>query len=194
MMEFWACRALNAGWYLNPDLYEAIHMPTALAAVSKEAGMGEMNDFDVEEVLRAAVADEGGDDDCFADAAAEEERAARKAGDWAALYSGSLESLILPELLIIARDMPAAWEAMKASHTIMLTFAADNTSAGQFDGCVLKIEQVVIKILLPGVDSAQQSPFLSIPLAVMDGALRCLALQCQILHFLGSLHCTSCVL
>jgi hypothetical protein len=50
-----------------------------------------------------------------------------------------------------------------------IVLAVDNTSRQTFGGHSAKLEQGVIKIILPGFDAAQQSPFLAIPIFFMDG-------------------------
>jgi phosphatidylserine/phosphatidylglycerophosphate/cardiolipin synthase-like enzyme len=47
--------------------------------------------------------------------------------------------------------------------------AIDNTSRQNFGGYSKKLEQAVIKIILPGINSAQQSLALAMPVFFMDG-------------------------
>lgn len=55
--------------------------------------------------------------------------------------------------------------------------AVDNTSRQTFGGQSAKLEQGVIKIILPGLDVAQQSPCLAIPIFFLDGDERYTTLQ-----------------
>jgi hypothetical protein len=64
------------------------------------------------------------------------------------------------------------YDKIKAAGQVDIVLAMDNTSRQNLGGVGLKLEQAVIKIILPGVPTAQQSPALAIPIFFMDGVKR----------------------
>ena len=88
-----------------------------------------------------------------------------------AYTSGSIEQLLQPECSIIKHQLPHVWDQILTYGILRISVAIDNTSLQLFDGSTLKIEQGVCKILIPLVDSSQQSPYMAIPLFITEGAL-----------------------
>jgi hypothetical protein len=76
--------------------------------------------------------------------------------------------LVSPELVTIREILPGCFEIMKNSG-VDIVLAIDNTTRTLFDDWVAKLEQAAIKILLPGIDNAQQSPALAIPIFFIKG-------------------------
>lgn len=77
--------------------------------------------------------------------------------------------LIQPELRTIRKLLPRSWRLMLNANCINIVIAIDNTSRQTFSGQTVKLEQAVLKIIIPGVKSAQQSPCLAIPIFFMEG-------------------------
>jgi hypothetical protein len=85
--------------------------------------------------------------------------------------------IIVPELLTIKEYLPKTYQQIKEAGKVDIVLAIDNTSRSNFAGQSLKLEQAVIKIVLPGIDSAQQSPCLAIPIFFMEGDETYVSLQ-----------------
>jgi hypothetical protein len=80
-----------------------------------------------------------------------------------------MERLVAPELKVIKRYLPECYALMKEQGFVDIVLAVDNHSRTVFSEALCKLEQAVIKILLPGINSAQQSPALAIPIFFMEG-------------------------
>lgn len=80
-----------------------------------------------------------------------------------------MNRLVVPEVLTIKGVLPEAYELMCKQGRVDIALAIDNTARPVFDGSTRKLEQAVIKVLVPGVDSAQQSHTLAMPIFFMDG-------------------------
>lgn len=89
----------------------------------------------------------------------------------AAFVKDVMGRLVVPELKTIRQYLPAVYERMVDAGKVEIVLAMDNTSRKDFSELSMKLEQAVIKIVLPGIKSAQQSPTLAIPIFFMDGAL-----------------------
>jgi hypothetical protein len=81
-----------------------------------------------------------------------------------------MQRQIAPELRKVHKLMPRVYKYMreKGVHVVL---AIDNTSRQVFVGITTKLEQGCIKLLLPYVKHAQQSPSLAIPIFFMEGEL-----------------------
>jgi hypothetical protein len=80
-----------------------------------------------------------------------------------------MQRQIAPELRKVHKLMPQVYKHMreKGVHVVL---AIDNTSRQVFVG-ITKLEQGCVKLLLPYVKHAQQSPSLAIPICFMEGEL-----------------------
>lgn len=87
----------------------------------------------------------------------------------AAFVKDVMGRLVVPELQSIHKFLPRVFARMKKSGKVDIVLAIDNTSRQNFVAMCLKLEQAVIKIILPGIESAQQSPALAIPIFFMEG-------------------------
>jgi hypothetical protein len=81
-----------------------------------------------------------------------------------------MQRQIAPELRKVHNLMPSVYKYMreKGVHVVL---AIDNTSRQVFVGITTKLEQGCVKLLLPHVKHAQQSPSLAIPVFFMEGEL-----------------------
>jgi hypothetical protein len=73
---------------------------------------------------------------------------------------------VSPELVTIREILSRCFVIVKNSGVavvLAVVLAVDNTTCTMFHDWVVKLEQVAIKICLPGIDNAQQSPALAIP-------------------------------
>jgi hypothetical protein len=62
--------------------------------------------------------------------------------------------LVTPELQSSHKFLPRVFAEMKQAGKEGIVLAIDNTSRQNFGGVSFKLEQAVIKIVLPGIDSA----------------------------------------
>jgi hypothetical protein len=81
-----------------------------------------------------------------------------------------MQRQIAPELRKVHKLTPQVYKYMreKGVHVVL---AIDNTSRQVFAGITTKLEQGCIKLLLPHVKHALQSPSLAIPIFFMEGEL-----------------------
>jgi hypothetical protein len=77
--------------------------------------------------------------------------------------------LVVPELKTIRKYLPETYQEMVEAGAVDIVLAIDNHSLHDVGGHSKKLEQAVIKIVLPDIDSAQQSNALAIPIFFMDG-------------------------
>jgi hypothetical protein len=91
----------------------------------------------------------------------------------AVLVKDVMGRLVVPELMTIREHLPSVYQRMVEAGKVDIVLALDNTSRSEFGQFIMKLEQAVIKIVLPGIESAQQSPTLAIPIFFMDGAHCC---------------------
>jgi hypothetical protein len=119
-------------------------------------------DQDLDEAIDVTLVDEEGEE--VLEPADEKQQKQR-----AAFVKDVIRRLVVPELLGIRKYLPKCFASMKEAGKIDIVLAIDNTARANFGGVSLKLEQVVIKIMLPGIDSAQQSPALAIPILFMEG-------------------------
>jgi transcriptional regulatory protein LevR len=85
--------------------------------------------------------------------------------------------LVVPELKTIRKYLPETYQKMVEAGAVDIVLAIDNHSRHNFGGHCKKLEQAVIKIVLPDIDSAQQSNALAIPIFFMDGNETYVSLQ-----------------
>jgi hypothetical protein len=125
-----------------------------------------------EDILIALAVDEDEEsgEAAESDAAAEQDTTDfAKSRQRAAYVKDVMNRLVIPELQTIRKHLPQAYAKMKEQCAVDIVVAIDNTSRQQFDGRACKLEQAVINIILPDIDSAQQSPCLAIPIFFMEG-------------------------
>jgi hypothetical protein len=77
--------------------------------------------------------------------------------------------LVVPELMSIRKLLPKTFELITAQEHVDIVLAIDNTSRPEFDGELAKLEQAVFKVVLPGIQSAQQSPRMATPIFFLEG-------------------------
>ena len=88
-----------------------------------------------------------------------------------AVYVKNVQDLIVRELQDLRDKSLRLFNACIAERQLVkLCLQIDGTSLPRFNGTTLKIEQGVCKLILPGVASPQQSPSMSIPLFLLQGA------------------------
>jgi hypothetical protein len=124
-------------------------------------------ELDVEEdiLIDLTEADNGADFECVDTADGCRAPSCARRG---AYIKDVMGRLVSPELVTIREILPRCFEIMKNSG-VDIVLAIDNTTRTMFDDWVAKLEQAAIKILLPGIDNAQQSPALAIPIFFMEG-------------------------
>jgi hypothetical protein len=76
--------------------------------------------------------------------------------------------LVVPELNTIRKYLLETYQEMVEAGAVDIVLAIDNHSLHNFGGHSKKLEQAVIKIALPGIDSAPKSNALAIPIFFMD--------------------------
>lgn len=163
------CRLKKKGLWLTEKNLVVLDMHEELC--NSAAGVAELLQDD--EIVDLADDDELPDDDDGGDAAADASAPSTSKATharWAVHVSHKLEDLLRPELLRIQDKLPEVWEAILEAGELHMTIAMDNASRRLFDCSSAKYEQGVIKILLPRLNSAQQSPILAIPVFLMEGA------------------------
>jgi hypothetical protein len=77
--------------------------------------------------------------------------------------------LVVPELQSIRELLPRIYQRMRRAKKVDVVLAIDNSGRQTFAGQSLKLEQAVIKLVLPGIIFAQQSCALAIPILFMEG-------------------------
>jgi hypothetical protein len=87
----------------------------------------------------------------------------------AAFVKDVMGRLVVPELKTIRKHLPETYQKMVEAGAVDIVFAIDNHSRHNLGGHGKKLEQAVIKIVFPDIDSAQQSNSLAIPIFFMDG-------------------------
>jgi hypothetical protein len=92
------------------------------------------------------------------------------AADMRGVYVKDVMRQVARELVKIREEMPRVYEHMR-KNGVHIVLAVDNTSRQVFSGCTLKLEQGCVKIVLPLVKSAQQSPSMAIPIFFFEGML-----------------------
>jgi hypothetical protein len=86
-----------------------------------------------------------------------------------AVYIKDCVKVLAAELSTLRRNAPCIWGSIEKDGRVHVLFSADNTSRPLFNGSLAKIEQGILKILLPGVEGPQQAPFLTIPVFFHEG-------------------------
>jgi hypothetical protein len=77
--------------------------------------------------------------------------------------------LVSRELVNISETMPRREYQHMRANGVHIVLAIDNTSRQVFSGAAKKLEQGCIKIVIPFVKSAQQSPSSAIPIFFSEG-------------------------
>lgn len=85
------------------------------------------------------------------------------------VFPKSLTAEFLTACRQIKKEIPWAWRRIMQDERLDIILAFDGTARTLFDGRNAKIEQGGAKIYLPGVCNAQQSPYLGIPLCLLEG-------------------------
>jgi hypothetical protein len=81
-----------------------------------------------------------------------------------------LESVLLvPEMHLVQQLCPQAWHKMCATGTVHICIQADNCSVVKFGGFAHKLEQGVVRVLMPLRDQPQQSPAHNIQFLLYEG-------------------------
>lgn len=123
---------------------------------------------DVDIMLDLTICDDDGEDSVqgAVDVAQAEDN---KQPHRAAFVKDVMGRLVVPELKTIRKYLPETYQKMVEAGAVDIVLAIDNHSRHNFGGHSKKLEQAVIKIVLPDIDSAQQSNALAIPIFFMDG-------------------------
>ena len=95
------------------------------------------------------------------------------------IHASDVVQVILDELRLIKRELPTVWAEMLERGEIIIILSMDNTTRQMFDGRSCKVEQGVLKIFLPLVGTAQQSPYMAIPIFLLEGEKQCAASAMQ---------------
>jgi hypothetical protein len=123
---------------------------------------------DVDIMLDLTICDDDGEDSIQGaiDVAQAEDK---KQPHRAVFVKDVMGRLVVPELKTIRKYLPEAYKKMVEAGAVDIVLAIDNHSRHNFGGHSEKLEQAVIKIVLPDIDSVQQSNALAIPIFFMDG-------------------------
>jgi hypothetical protein len=89
--------------------------------------------------------------------------------DLRGVYLKDVMRQVSRELIRISETMPRRVYQHMRANGVNIVLAIDNTSRQVFSGATKKLEQGCIKIVLPFVKSAQQSPSLAIPIFFFEG-------------------------
>lgn len=136
---------------------------------SKDLKVVELQEGDQEDLIVDLTLEESVEEAAGEEAAACRSSTSRKVMLRAVYVKDVMGALVAPELQGIRKFLPGTYALIKAQGHVDIVLAIDNTSRTHFSGHSSKLEQAVIKIILPGIDSAQQSPCLAIPIFFMEG-------------------------
>jgi hypothetical protein len=127
---------------------------------------------DVDIMLDLTICDDDGEDSIQGaiDVAQAEDK---KQPHRAVFVKDVMGRLVVPELKTIRKYLPEAYKKMVEAGAVDIVLAIDNHSRHNFGGHSKKLEQAVIKIVLPDIDSAQQSNALAIPIFSKRGNKLC---------------------